>query len=564
LILILAGGLLAHLTQTAGGIRIEDVRFKGAKGNTMSALLYIPPNATAQTPAPGILAVHGYINSRETQDGFAIEFTRRGYVVLAIDQTGHGYSDPPAFANGFGGPDGLAHLRSLDIVDKNNIGLEGHSMGGWTVLAAATAMPNDYKAMVLEGSSTGKPFAADGTPSWPRNLALVFAQYEEFSSLMWGVDRARDVTQSPKLWALFGTQGSVEPGKVYGDIAQGTARVLYTPAMTHPAEHISHEAIGYSLDWFGKTLQGGTPRPSDDQIWFRKEIGTLVALIGFVALLIGVFDGLLEAPLFSRLRLPEVADGTMPAHFAAKGGRLTAALVLSAFVPALTYYPAFALAGSFVKPSAFLPQGITNQIMVWAIVNALITLALMPFAPKRASRAGIVGPSILIAMATIIVGYAALLLADLLFKIDFRFWIVALKLMSAKQFLIFLIYLVPFTAFFVIALHVLHRNFSTMGTGRGALYLTNILALTLGFVVLLGLQYGTLWLSGKLFNPLPDPGFVPLSTIVAIQFVPLLAIAAVIATFTWRRTGSSLPGALICGMFVTWYVVAGTATQAAF
>src|ERR1700688_2669046 len=194
-ILILAGGVLAWLTQTAGGIKIEDVRFKGARGNTMSALLYIPPNATAQTPAPGILAVHGY-------------------------------SDPPAFANGFGGPDGLGYLRSLAIVDKNNIGLEGHSMGGWTVLAAATAMPNDYKSMVLEGSSTGKPFAADGTPSWPRNVALVFAQYEEFSNLMWGVERARDVTQSPKLWALFGTQGPVEPGKVYGDIAAGTARVL--------------------------------------------------------------------------------------------------------------------------------------------------------------------------------------------------------------------------------------------------------------------------------------------------------------------------------------------------
>jgi pimeloyl-ACP methyl ester carboxylesterase len=197
LILILAGGVLAHLTQTSGGIRIEDVRFKGAKGNIMSALLYIPPNATAKAPAPGILAVHGFLNSRETQDGFAIEFARRGYVVLALDQTGHGYSDPPAFANGFGGPDGLAYLRSLETVDKNNIGLEGHSMGGWTVLAAATAMPSDYKSLVLEGSSTGKPFAADGTPSWPRNVALVFAQYEEFSNLTWGVDRARDVTQSP-------------------------------------------------------------------------------------------------------------------------------------------------------------------------------------------------------------------------------------------------------------------------------------------------------------------------------------------------------------------------------
>jgi pimeloyl-ACP methyl ester carboxylesterase len=564
LVLIVAGGYLAHLTQTAGGIRIQDVRFKGAKGNTMSALLYIPPNATAQSPAPGILAVHGYINSRETQDGFAIEFARRGYVVLALDQTGHGYSDPPAFANGFGGPDGLAYLRGLDIVDKNNIGLEGHSMGGWTVLAAAIAMPNDYKSMVLEGSSTGKPFAADGTPGWPRNTALVFAQYEEFPNLMWGVDRARDVTQSPKLQALFGTHDAVEPGRLYGDIAQGTARVLYTPAITHPAEHISHQAIGYSLDWFDKTLQGGTPRPANDQIWFRKEIGTLIALIGFVALLIGVFDGLLESPVFSRLRLPEIADGIMPDHVAASGRRWTAAFILSAFIPALTYYPALALAGTFVKPSAFLPQGITNQIMVWAVINALIALALMPFAPKRASRTGIIGTSIAIAILSVIAGYAALWLADLAFKIDFRFWIVALKLMSAKQFLMFLIYLIPFTAFFVIALHVLHRNFSTMKAGRGALYLTNIFALTLGFIVLLGLQYGTLWIGGRLFNPLPDPGFVPLSTIVAIQFVPLLTIAAIIATFTWRRTGSSLPGALICGIFVTWYVVAGTATQAAF
>src|ERR1700687_4932369 len=336
LVLIFAVGVLAHLTQTSGGIRIQDVRFKGAKGNTMSALLYIPPNATTQTPAPGVLAVHGYINSRETQDGFAIEFARRGYVVLALDQTGHGYSDPPAFANGFGGPDGLAHLRSLDFVDKNNIGLEGHSMGGWTVLAAATAMPDDYKSMVLEGSSTGKPFAADGTANWPRNVALVFAQYEEFSNLMWGVDLARDVTQSPKLWAMFGTQGPVEPGKVYGDIAQGTARVLYTPAITHPDEHISHQAIGYSLDWFAKTLQGGTPRPSDDQIWHRKEVGTLIALIGFVTLLIGAFDALLEAPLFSHLRLPEIADGAMPAPSAARGSRWTTAFLLSVFIPMLT------------------------------------------------------------------------------------------------------------------------------------------------------------------------------------------------------------------------------------
>jgi hypothetical protein len=86
----------------------------------------------------------------------------------------------------------------------NGSGKGEASMGGWAVLAAAAAMPNDNKSMVLEGSSTGKPFAADGTPSWPRNTSLVFAQYEEFPNLMWGVERARDVTQSPKLRGLFG------------------------------------------------------------------------------------------------------------------------------------------------------------------------------------------------------------------------------------------------------------------------------------------------------------------------------------------------------------------------
>ena len=35
-------------TQAAGGIRIEDISFKGPGDNTMGALLHIPPNTTPQ------------------------------------------------------------------------------------------------------------------------------------------------------------------------------------------------------------------------------------------------------------------------------------------------------------------------------------------------------------------------------------------------------------------------------------------------------------------------------------------------------------------------------------
>jgi hypothetical protein len=52
-----------------------------------------------------------------------------------------------------------------------------------------------------------------------------------------------------------------------------------------------------------------------------------------------------------------------------------------------------------------------------------------------------------------------------------------------------------------------------------------------------------------------------LNAIVSIQFFPLMAILGFIGVFTWRRTNSYVPGAFISALFVTWYVVAGTATQ---
>jgi pimeloyl-ACP methyl ester carboxylesterase len=555
LILIVAGGLIAWFTQTAGGVRIQDVRFTGTNGVPMSGLLYIPANATAKTPAPGVLAVHGYINSRETHSAFAIEFARRGYVVLALDQTGHGYSGPPAFANGFGGPDGLRYLRGLDVVDKDNIGLEGHSMGGWAVLAAAVAAPNDYKSLVLEGSSTGAPFAADGTPTHPRNLALVFSQYDEFSQLMWGVPKAKNVAQSPKLWKVFGTEAAVEPGKVYGSIDQGNARVLFAPPVTHPQDHISTTAVGHSLDWFARTLKGGTPKPVDDQIWYWKEFGTLVALLGFVVLLLGAFELLLSRTSFAALaQRPAV---TAQEH----GGRWWLALALTALIPIITYYPALAFGAWALPASRVLPQGITNQLMIWALINAVITFGLSFFFMGARTRiAAAIWPSILIAIATVGIGYVALMLADFLFKIDFRFWVVGLKLMNLMQFLYFLVYLIPFTIFFVVALRALHGTFPG-GDSRTGHYLINMVAMAGGFLLLLVVQYAALFITGELINPRGDT-FVVLNTIIAIQFLPLLIIVAIIGTFTYRRTGSYLPGALICGLFVTWYIVAGQATQA--
>ena len=563
-LIVLAGSLLAYLIQTSGGIQIKDIRFTGNNGQTLSAYLYIPPNASARTPAPGILAVHGYINSRETQSGFAIELARRGYVVLALDQSGHGYSEAPAFANGFGGPAALRYLRELDIVDENNIGLEGHSMGGWTVLAAAAAMPDAYRSVVLQGSSTGSGMAAPGTPQWPRNVAVVLAQFDEFAPLMWEVARGAEVMNSAKLQALFGTAAAVETGRVYGDIQAGTARVLFNPPVTHPGNHISHVSIQHTIDWFAQTLafdavEGPSARNLDGQIWFMKEIGTLTALIGFVVVLLGTMRGLMSLPMFASLAPASAAV----AAYDTRSKRWWLVAGTSAVIPVVTFYPLMGLGGRMLGASSLLPQSITNQVMVWAVVNGLIMAALglmirtrkVEFVKLSWRSSGVL--TVWFALATVLMGYLALLLMDFLFQVDFRFWFVGLKLLSLDQLQMALVYLLPFTLFFALALRALHGGLSVAGDSARAQCLANAAVLAGGFIVFLLLQYGSLFATGMLLTP-----GEPLNTIVMIQFAPLLVMVAVVATSAWRLTGSYMAGALVNGLWVSWYVVAGQATQA--
>ena len=558
------GVLVAVLVQTAGGVKVSDVRFTTPDGVRLSALLYRPPNATPQTPAPGILAIHGYINSRETQSAFAIEFARRGWVVLALDQRGHGFSGGAATQKGYGAPEGLAYLRSLPFVDKARIGMEGHSMGGFAAVAAATAMPDAYSAIVLEGSTvmrgprpgarTGAAAAAATAPQPAppplRNVAVVFSKYDEFGPLMWGVPKSALAGAGARMKALFRTPDPVEPGRVYGDIAAGTARVYQAPPVTHPGDHVSTRAVGHALEWFGQTL-GGSTRPARDQIWFLKEFATGLALVGLVPFLLGVFDLLLTIPAFAGLRAAPVA-----ARERRTAGWL-ALLLLGAFAPPLIYFLLNMNAPGPWPLSPAFPQRITDGLLTWAVITIVVTLLLgLVFRRRGVSPPAPLAAATGVALLTAAAGYLVLWLCSFA-PVDFRFWVVALKPMAAHHWLPFVTALIPFTLFQLTSLRAV-SGLTVRGEGAGAQYATAVGALAGGFLVLTGFQYAWLFATGGL--PFPTEA---LDVIVAIQFVPILAAVGCIHVFIWRRTGSYVPGALLCGLLVTWYIVAGTATHMA-
>ncbi|MBQ7599049.1 MAG: hypothetical protein IJU57_00045 [Clostridia bacterium] len=199
LMLAIAFGSLAAanvLQHGSGSIEIRDGSVE-AEGRVIPYKLYVPRTATKDSPAPGVLLLHGYQNDHETNAAFAIELARRGAVVMSIDEYGHGSNPTGMLARGYvnhmvkvnygndseedgtyrpmsgpsrykllsnfsnlsffdpyyseddagnsiadssmGGCIAYKALSEMDFVDPTRLGLSGHSMGTWSSWSVAAA-----------------------------------------------------------------------------------------------------------------------------------------------------------------------------------------------------------------------------------------------------------------------------------------------------------------------------------------------------------------------------------------------------------------------------------------
>jgi len=268
-------------------------------------------------------------------------------------------------------------------------------------------------------------------------------------------------------------------------------------------------------------------------------------------------------------------------------------------VPILTYFPLQNLGSGGIPANAVWPQSVTTGIVVWALGNALVTLVLFGLWHRAGNRRRGVGAvdyglawsdgafgrrlakSALLALVLVGFCYAVLAASGWLFHVDFRFWVVALKTMTPLQLRIALCYLPAFLAFFLVLETALHGQLRRRGAGvdsdeeppagaaagtvrraadrgSGRAMAENAALLSGGFVALLAVQYVPFLAGGTL--PLGQP----LLTIVAFQFVPLMALVGLVSTYFFRKTGHGWVSALFNAFFVTWYVVAGQATHFAF
>lgn len=576
LVLALVSALGASLVQTnAGSVTVKDLKWETASGRMMNALLFTPSGATADEPAPAIVVSHGWWNNREMQSANYVELARRGYVVMSIDMYGHGNSDPlPADELAVGGTgmyDAVLLLADLPYVDRDRIGVTGHSNGaraanfsiplddasGDPLIASVLLVDNDPVYTDADGAYTNVYGA--------RDVGLIQAQYDEFFFRSYSPEGVpltapRDYIGTPNAQSFlhFGAapddvaRDVREQGTVYTETIDGTEamRVIYSLPQTHPWTTISSTAVGHLVDFFEESL--GAPQPMDagNQLWQLKEFFTALGLIAFGILLVTIPRALLETRGFRALAVPAAPavalSGRIPAIWFWVG--LAVSAVISGWSYILLSQTPAVLGITFNVVPSIVPQGSVFFIAVWAAINGLAALVLMAgayaaFAKKSGMdlRAAGVLPGwrsflhgIGLALTTVVLVYAVVFVLDFLFKTDFRLWVIGVKWFSVDKIGLALFVLPLFLIYFV-ANSVAINAFNRFTIAGREWVNTAILAVanSLAPLVLVVAQYTVFAVSGELI-----PGFGGIFSIWLFPVIVILAVTAIISRKLYRATNN--------------------------
>ncbi len=235
------------------------------------------PKPPAERPAAVVL-VHGFSADRETMSALARRITENGYAVLAIDVNGHGENRNPFNNEGPGEgklrdnvKTAVEFLRRYEQVDGSRIVVMGHSMGAGAALDYATNDPNLKGAVMISGGWTLGP-------ERPKNALFIFAEHDP-----------ADAIQGPSLALAAHLAGvaQVEPGKLYGDFAQGNAiEAVRVPGVDHAGIIFSPDAATTIVKWLDSTF--GTTRSGAINVSEPRVKTARIALILFVLLLVPI------------------------------------------------------------------------------------------------------------------------------------------------------------------------------------------------------------------------------------------------------------------------------------
>lgn len=383
------------IQRCGGAVEIRDGQLQTQDG-TLTYKLYTPLTATDANRAPGVLLLHGYQNDHETCAAYAIELARRGAVVLALDEYGHGgteiglrqrgyvnhkldvnYGAPGSalkeiggqlryrvlmnFSNlsffdplysrdsdgnaitdsSCGGIEAYRVLADMPNVDSSRLAVSGHSMGtwsSWSVAAAFSGQEIAPRATVLQCGELFFPEVYDSQSIRFNNVLLLQAKYDEFSyfrDYQFNVDEA--LLKSDLRTGFLGTDADHAAwDTTFGDFADGTARRMELLSTNHRLTTHDPKGLNAALQWLGSAIGLSLDIPADNQVAMAKEWLTLAAMLLTLAAMLPLMELLLLVKPLSSAAQPLPGGDNLPTAGKWWRGALISMLIAGLSFPFMT------------------------------------------------------------------------------------------------------------------------------------------------------------------------------------------------------------------------------------
>lgn len=549
-----------------GNTKITRLTLVGDNGMQYSALLYVPKNATNDTPAPAVLAFHGNSGNARNHESWAVEYTRRGYVFMAIDYLGAGdgeynHSLPlERTAEVF-----TQYLLSQPFVDAERVMSTGHSMGGGTAYTIAKMF------------NTAGLISSDGR--WWVNGEEGSIYTGNYAVISGGAD---DKCPPEKMRGLvlesFQSNGSdmdeLIPDKVYGSFEEGNVR-YYTeiPGQVHEGAFVDSGHIQAHLDFTMKCIEAPNYLEPDDQIWQLKDFAGLAGMIVLVATMIFFALMVIEAvPFFASIVQP------LPRNIGLRGVGLAISVAAGLVFPLLCLYTGTfglieVLGGTGSSVPANIPlfplhfSGISMALVVGISLLGSITLILFLLTDGKRQKATLrdlgltsegkagmdwtlPGKALLLAVITAAVGWTYLAIQGAVLGTDFYCQFFGYKPIPAIKFPSYLGYIVVWMLCFIIAAIGMNVERRLPSTGKERL--DTLIAMVVNVVLAAGTVTAVVIIQNamQVANGGTATALGSWATdITRLWGMPVgMSIGAAGNTYLYRKTGNVWLGAFLMGI----------------
>ena len=581
LLITIAAAVIASMTQRGfGSTEVSNVTYRNYNGILIRAKLLHPIDASKSNPMPGIVYIHGYQNNRETSDAYCIELARRGFVVLEIDAIGRGNSgvpgdlNDPDFDSTYGGKTSLDFLKSLSMVDREKIGLMGHSLGAEMVYGIALQDPS-VNALVVSGFA----YREDASTTNPQNMLMIFGKFDEFRQRMTATrDFEKEWMKTSRTRNTFPTDNP-KLGKTYGDFENGSARRVFMPPITHLHTTHNTDAVAAAIDWMKSALMPADKYwiESDRQIWALKEWATLIAMLACLASLLPLGLMLLRTSFFQPLQ--QAISGN---YFCTGKAYLKPAIINGMLM--WLYFPIiFTLFGIhiyLVKIDKVFPLMLTNGIVWWFLWINIIGFFLFRRWFKRQNRENgltlyelglsdresqfalqwsSIGKTVLLAAILFMFAYLIEHTLESILLVDFRFIFPFASDLTAYRARLWFTYFPFLLVGFLLMGIFLHAQLrrplkATWLKTFCSWSLYNTAVLIIPLILFLMVQYVPLFTAGAI--PFVGPGGMFIAfTHNLFHIIGVLIMLIPISTWFYQLTGKIYLGAILNAALVTWMFV---------